>query len=53
MKEVEVTGEWRKLHNEGFMICTPHQIFGYQMKEDETGRAFVAYWREIMHQVLW
>ena len=21
-----VTGEWRKLHNEGLMICTPHPI---------------------------
>jgi len=22
----EVTGEWRKLHNEELMICTPHPI---------------------------
>jgi len=22
----EVTGEWKKLHNEELMICTPHQI---------------------------
>jgi hypothetical protein len=22
----EVTGEWRRLHNEELMICTPHQI---------------------------
>jgi hypothetical protein len=22
----EVTGEWRKLHNEELMICTPQQI---------------------------
>jgi hypothetical protein len=21
-----VTGEWRKLHNEGFMFCAAHQI---------------------------
>ena len=28
-KRVEETGEWRKLHNEGFMICVPHQmLFG-------------------------
>jgi hypothetical protein len=25
-KTDEVTGEWRKLHNEKLMICTPHQI---------------------------
>jgi len=24
----EVTGEWRKLHNEELMICTAHPIFG-------------------------
>jgi hypothetical protein len=23
----EVTGEWRKLHNEELIICTPHRIF--------------------------
>jgi len=22
----DVTGEWRKLHSEGLMICTPHPI---------------------------
>jgi len=22
----KVTGEWRKLHNEELMICTPHSI---------------------------
>ena len=22
----EVTGEWRRLHNEELMICTPHPI---------------------------
>ena len=22
----EVTGEWRRLHNEDLMICTPHPI---------------------------
>jgi hypothetical protein len=21
-----ITGEWRRLHNKSFMICTPHQI---------------------------
>jgi hypothetical protein len=26
-KMVEVTGEWRKLHNEELNICTPHPIF--------------------------
>jgi hypothetical protein len=25
-KRDEITGEWRKLHNEELMICTPHQI---------------------------
>jgi len=29
-KRYEVSGEWRKLHNEEFMICVPHQIlFGW------------------------
>jgi hypothetical protein len=23
----DVTGEWRKLHNEELIVCTPHQIF--------------------------
>ena len=27
-KREEVTGEWRKLHNEELRIRTPHQIFG-------------------------
>jgi len=25
-KREEVTGEWRRLHNESFMISSPHQI---------------------------
>ena len=25
-KRDEVTGEWRKLHNEDLMICTPHSV---------------------------
>ena len=25
-KREELTGEWRRLHNEILMICTPHQI---------------------------
>jgi len=25
-RRVEVTGEWRKLHNEEVMICAAHQI---------------------------
>ena len=25
-KRDEVTGEWRKLHNESLLICSPHQI---------------------------
>jgi hypothetical protein len=25
-KRDEVTGEWRRLHNEELMICTHHQI---------------------------
>jgi len=25
-KRNEVTGEWRKLHNEGLVICTAHPI---------------------------
>ena len=25
-KRDEVTGEWRKLHNEELIICTPHPI---------------------------
>jgi len=31
-KRDEVTGEWRKLHNEELMICTPHQILFGVMK---------------------
>jgi hypothetical protein len=27
-KKEQGRGEWRRLHNESFMICTPHQIFG-------------------------
>jgi hypothetical protein len=23
----EVTGEWRKLHNDSLMICNPHPLF--------------------------
>ena len=23
-----VTGDWRNLHSENLMICTPHQILG-------------------------
>ena len=26
-KRDEVTGEWRKLHNESLVICTPYPIF--------------------------
>jgi hypothetical protein len=25
-KRDEVTGEWRRLHNKEFMLCTPHQV---------------------------
>jgi hypothetical protein len=25
-KRDEVTGEWRRLHNEKLVLCTPHQI---------------------------
>jgi hypothetical protein len=25
-KKDEVTGEWRRLHNKEFLLCTPHQI---------------------------
>jgi hypothetical protein len=33
-KRDEATGEWRKLHNESLMICTPHQIlFGRSNRE--------------------
>jgi hypothetical protein len=28
LKEEEVTGRWRKVHNEDFNICTLHQILG-------------------------
>jgi hypothetical protein len=35
-KNDEVTGEWRKLHNEELMICTPHQIHsGDQIEKNE------------------
>ena len=34
-KNNEVTGEWRKLHNEELVLCTPHQIlFGRSNQEE-------------------
>jgi hypothetical protein len=27
LKKDEVTGEWRKLHNEELNICTPHLLY--------------------------
>jgi len=26
-KRAGITGEWRKLHTEELMVCTPHPIF--------------------------
>ena len=26
LRRDEVTGEWRRLHNEELMICTPHPV---------------------------
>jgi hypothetical protein len=35
-KKNEVTGEWRKLHNEELNDCTPHQIYsGDQIEKNE------------------
>jgi hypothetical protein len=41
-KREEVTGEWRKLHNENFIICTHPQISlgkSSQVKANEVGAA--------------
>jgi len=38
-KRDEVTGEWRKLHNEELRICIPHPILcGRQNREEWDGR---------------
>jgi hypothetical protein len=38
-KRNEVTGEWRKLHNEGLHICTPPQILlGISNQGERGGR---------------
>jgi hypothetical protein len=43
-KRNKVTGEWRKLHNEDLMICTPHQIlFRDQIKKNEMSRTCSTY----------
>jgi hypothetical protein len=35
LKRGEVTGEWRRLHNEELMICTRYKIlFGRSNQED-------------------
>jgi hypothetical protein len=40
-----VTGEWRKLHNESFIICTPHRIYsGDQIKKNEMPRHVARIW---------
>jgi hypothetical protein len=36
-KRDEVTGEWRKLHNGGFIICTRHQILLGRSNQGERG----------------
>jgi hypothetical protein len=34
--EGQVTGEWRRLHKESFMFCTPHQVhYSDQIKNDK------------------
>jgi len=44
-KRNEVTGEWRKLHNEEFMICIPRQIlFGWSNREERGGRDMKHVW---------
>ena len=40
----EVTGEWRRLHNEELNICTPHSIlWGDKIEKNEMGWACDAY----------
>jgi hypothetical protein len=33
----EVTGEWRKMHNGSFIICTYHQILSGRSNQEERG----------------
>ena len=43
-KRYEVTGEWRKLHNEGLMICIAHPICsGDQIQKNEISGACNTY----------
>jgi hypothetical protein len=42
-KRDEVAGEWRRLHNEPFMICTAHQYSGDQIKKNKMGGACDTY----------
>ena len=47
-KRDEVTGEWRKLHNEELTICTPHQIIiGWSHQEEWVGRGMQLYGGEV------
>ena len=41
LKRVKVTGEWRKLHNEGLndLYCSPNIFSGDQIKKNEIGEA--------------
>lgn len=44
-KRDEVTGELRRLHNEAFHECTPHQIlFGLSNQEKGDGRGMLDVW---------
>ena len=46
-KRVEVTGEWRKVHNEELNDMTVHGIlFGHQIKNNEMGGTCSAYGRQ-------
>jgi hypothetical protein len=34
-KSNDVTGEWRKLHNEELVLCTAHQILFWRSNQEE------------------
>jgi len=47
-KREEVTGEWRKLHNEelNYLYCSPSVVSGDKIEKNEMGGACSAYGRE-------
>jgi hypothetical protein len=46
-KKDEVTGEWRKLLHESFVICTHSVLSGDQIERNEMGRAYDTFGGEV------